>query len=298
MNVKFSLTGLILIAIGIMLLLGNLNLYRFDWEFILKLWPIILILFGLKFIFGEKGAGWFSIITVGVLIVFLFVIDALGLNNSSFLNQPTTKTQVLSEEYNSTTEQTSLSLNLGAGNFNIADVTDKLITANSETTLGEYVISKTDSGNKSDLSLKLNTKRKFWLGSFRNTNNLNISLNANPVWTIDTNAGASSIDFDLSKYKISNANFNLGASSTYVKFGNLSPDIKSTFDAGASKIVIDVPKDSGCEAIFDTGATSKTMNGFDKIDDKTYRTSNFDSAKNKIYLKFKAGASSLEIDRY
>lgn len=298
MNVKFSLTGLILIAIGIMLLLGNLNLYRFDWEFILKLWPIILILFGLKFIFGEKGAGWFSIITVGVLVVCLFVIDAFGLNNSSFLNQPTARTQVLSEEYSSTTEHTSLSLNLGAGNFNIADTTDKLITANSETTLGEYVISKTDSGNKSDLSLKLNTKRKFWLGSFRHTNNLNISLNANPVWTIETNAGASSIDFDLSKFKINNANFNLGASSTYVKFGNSSTDIKSTFDAGASKIVIDVPKDSGCEAIFDTGATSKTMNGFDKIDDKTYRTSNFDSTNNKIQLKFKAGASSLEIDRY
>jgi hypothetical protein len=78
MNVRFSLTGLILMAIGIILLLGNLNLYHFDWEFVLKLWPIILILFGLKFIFGDKSAGFVSIIILILLLVYLSITDIFG----------------------------------------------------------------------------------------------------------------------------------------------------------------------------------------------------------------------------
>lgn len=85
MNIRFSLIGLVLVAVGVLLLLGNLNLYHFDWEFVIKLWPLVFILYGLKFIFGDRGAGLISVILVALLLIFLFVIDAFGLNYFTFI---------------------------------------------------------------------------------------------------------------------------------------------------------------------------------------------------------------------
>jgi len=48
--------GMILIAIGIIILLGNIGITRWNvWEFIARLWPLILIIWGAwKLYFGIK----------------------------------------------------------------------------------------------------------------------------------------------------------------------------------------------------------------------------------------------------
>jgi hypothetical protein len=298
MNVRFSLAGLILVALGVLLLLGNLNLYHFDWNFVLRLWPILLILFGLKYIFGEKGAGWASIIAIILILGFLFIVDAFGLNSVSLITKPELKSQTITENYSASYETAKLSLNLGAGNFNIENSTNNLIDINSETTLGEYNLNKNTSDKNINLNLSLNSKRHFWLSSINNENSAIINLNTTPIWTIDSKIGASNVNFDFSEYKISASSFEIGAANAYIKYGDKTNVSSATFDTGASKVSIDIPKSSGCEAKFDVGISAKYLTGFEQKSDSIYRTTNFDSATNKIYLNFKAGVSSLNIDQY
>ena len=48
--------GIILIIIGVIILLGNIHITRWDaWEFIARLWPLILIVWGAwKLYYGIK----------------------------------------------------------------------------------------------------------------------------------------------------------------------------------------------------------------------------------------------------
>ncbi|NQT80147.1 MAG: hypothetical protein HQ555_07145 [Candidatus Aminicenantes bacterium] len=48
--------GVILIVLGIIILLGNIHIAKWDvWEFIARLWPLILILWGAwKLFYGIK----------------------------------------------------------------------------------------------------------------------------------------------------------------------------------------------------------------------------------------------------
>ncbi len=71
--------GILLISLGLALVLNNFDLLEFDFSFVFKLWPIILIIWGLTFlkihdVFKKILAG-FSAILITLLFVALIKHD-------------------------------------------------------------------------------------------------------------------------------------------------------------------------------------------------------------------------------
>jgi hypothetical protein len=104
---------------------------------------------------------------------------------------------------------------------------------------------------------------------------------------------------DLSEVNLTNLTISSGASTYDIRLGEKADRLASEINIGASTVNIHLPKSLGLKITYQTGASSNnfTNQGLTKSDD-IYQTDNFDSAAKKIEITFKAGASSIELDRY
>ncbi|MCW8806464.1 MAG: hypothetical protein OQK56_08400, partial [Ignavibacteriaceae bacterium] len=127
---------------------------------------------------------------------------------------------------------------------------------------------------------------------------VDIALNSKPVWDMNFDVGAASMEFDLSEFKTRNVDVDMGAASINIRLGNLYSETKLSVDAGASDINIFVPKESGCKIVTDGALSSKHFTDFEKINSDKFKTENFDEAVNKIFIDIDCGVSSISVDRY
>ena len=84
-NRSHGLVGpLMLILVGIALLLNQLDIWKLDWSYVWRLWPLILILMGLDIILRRVRMGWLVLLLVAtgiVVLVILFLPSALPLRS-------------------------------------------------------------------------------------------------------------------------------------------------------------------------------------------------------------------------
>ena len=129
-------------------------------------------------------------------------------------------------------------------------------------------------------------------------NTVDIALNSKPIWDMNFDVGAASMDFDLTEFKTKNVSVDMGAAAINIKLGDLFPETKLSVDAGASDINIFVPIGSGCKIVTDGALSSKHFNEFKKIDSDNFETENFKEALNKVYIDIECGVSSISVERY
>ena len=301
--------GLLLVLIGVLFILKNTGVLFFSWHSMWQLWPVILILWGISLI---PVKDWIklvlSLVTVVVTVVAVQTYGPKDNHNWNFEwndkndrdnndDQDNVKTynNVMSENYDSLTKFAELKLNIGVGDFKIRDTTAKLIEVKHDNEKANYSMTAKveDSLTKIDLSLE---KGEFNNGNIRN--NVQLKLNPNPIWDLDLNVGAASVDFDLSGFKTRNVKIQGGASELDLKLGAKLPLTDVKLEAGAASITIRVPESAGCEIISNTFMSSKNFKGFDKIGKQLYQTSNFASSANKIKINLQAGVASVDVIRY
>ena len=204
--------------------------------------------------------------------------------------------QVFREMYDSSMAHASLRLVSGAGTFTIRDTCTDLLKAEAETNFGKYEIESQTSGDRKDITLRLGDHHvSFHPGG---KNNVTMSLNPAPLWTMNIELGAAKVDADLSPFAVEELTIKTGASDVHLKLGEKAEESRVTIHAGASSIRVRVPESAGCEITSESGLTGKSFEGFSEGGDGKYRTSNFESASKKIFLHFKAGVSSLVVVRY
>ncbi len=297
---RFSLAGFVLIILGILLFLSNFGLFTFNWDAILRLWPLLLIFFGIKILIGHQSSG-VAIIAFSLIVIAAIILSGgITVSNSSLQtgqwSMSTASKQDLSEDYESSLDQVSLNMDGGAGSFVINNTSEKLIEVNTESNSGHYSLKRRDHNDDTTIDLKFDQDRSFLSGGHKN--NVTIALNSNPLWTMDFNVGASSVDFDLSPYAVEKLSLDSGATSLKIKLGEKADTSEVDLNVGASSVNLLVPKDVGCEIKATTALSSKDFKGFNKIDDKTYRSDGYDSFNKKISIDIDAGVSSLDVTRY
>ena len=124
-----------------------------------------------------------------------------------------------------------------------------------------------------------------------------MSLNPDALWDLNIDIGAASADLDLSKYKISKVDIEMGAASLKLKLGENVDESRVKISGGASSLHIIIPQNAGCEIETDVALSSKHFRGFNRLSGDHYITDNFSNASKKIYLDIKTGVSSITIDR-
>jgi hypothetical protein len=299
--------GIVLIMIGILFILKNAGIAFISWHMIWSLWPVLIILWGISII---PVKDWIKLVASLVIIVagFLMVQRNPGTDNFSWRfdrhgdwddewnsNDTTNNNQALYEDFNDTIRMAKLNFDVAAGKFLIRDTTFKLIELSRKGSSGKYTMTSRDEDSVRVLNLELE-QMGHHVQHFEN--DVQLKLNPKPVWDLDLNIGAASIDFDLTKFKTHKLKVDGGASSVLLKLGDLTARTDVEIDAGASSITIKVPAASGCEVITNTFLSSRDLKGFSKVEDHRYQTPGFNKSQKKIYISLEAGITSIDVIRY
>ncbi|MCX6232069.1 MAG: DUF5668 domain-containing protein [Bacteroidetes bacterium] len=303
MKYKGIFWGIVLITIGIMIILRNMNIIHFNWFAFIQLWPLIFIIWGISIIPVKDYIKF-------ILSLLAFIVGILLMNfyqsNNDFCwrwrfhdTKCNNIQQKFEETYDSTTLYATLKLDAAAGSFSIIDPTTKLVSFESNGNNNDYKLQVT----KNDSSKVVEIKAKdhvFTINGIDNENggSAKLLLNPNPIWDIEIDAGASDVNFDFSKFKVRNLDFDGGASDITLKIGDRLSVVNISIDAGVSSIKVMIPQNSACELKGDYVLSDKNIEGFQKSSDEKYRTANFNTSPNKIYITLDAAISSIDIVRY
>ena len=302
--------GIFFIALGGLILLNNFTNIYFDWEMLAKLWPMVLILWGLSlFIKDNKFVKGFIIALLSILVAltvfssFNFIFDVVHYNNGRAFSgividdDSDVDTTSYFLPFNLNVKESTLKFKSGAGYFEINGTSEGLFSARTAGLKNNYLIDSDIYGDNTNIEFSIKDKHfSFEHGRF--VNDVEMKLNTTPLWDLDFSLGAAGINLDLSPFKVEKVDIGMGASKLKIKLGDKNDNIKVKLEAGVSKIEIMIPESSGCEINSETVLSNKHFNGFSKISSGHFRTANFDTASNKIYLSFNTGVSSIRVNRY
>jgi hypothetical protein len=302
--------GIILIFAGVLFILQNLGVIYFNWIELWRLWPVILVLWGVSIL---PVRDWLKVILVllvlGASISFMLNSTIywdngkhrIHLFDEEFFNDDVKDeadytTQNFSIPYDDSSKYVTLKLEAAAGKFVLTDSTSKLIDFSRSGNNSEYKYMIRSQDSTSTISIDMESASVTF--GRRNKNMVDLSLNRYPVWDIDLDAGAASIDFDLEDYKVRLLNIDGGAASIRVRLGDKQEITHMNIDAGASSIVIELPDDAGCKLDLESVLSGRNFDDFEKLDHGKYQTPNFNEAATKIYVDAEAAVSSFSIIRY
>jgi hypothetical protein len=298
--------GLLFVGLGSLVLINNFTTIFMDWATIWKLWPLTVILIGLSILvkhqYGKSVIAGLAAIVLALAIFASFKTATHFISNDFRIDlgddaKHEVGTSEFTEEYDSTLTFATLNFDAGAGTFNILDKTENLIYAKTMGYKNNYHLSRLDTDSSTILDFGMGDKAIFRFGDdYKNT--VDIALNSNPVWDMNFDVGAASMDFDLTGFRTKDVSVDMGAASIKIKLGNLYPETTVSVDAGASDINIFIPKESGCKIVTDGALSSKHFSEFKKIDSDNYKTENFDESTNKVYIEIDCGVSSISVERY
>lgn len=300
MSNKKIIWGILLIALGVLFTLKNFGIIFFSWRLFLSLWPLIIVIIGITLLPLKE---WLKLMISILLIAAVFTIVILtGKSDESFwhrhkkikMNEEQIS-QSMSLIYNSNIKRAKLNLDAIAGKFILDSISTELISFNKTGTFGEFSLTGNDHDSTSTVHLKMKDNH-FKIGD--GSNRAMIKLNPNPVWDIDLNAGAAEIYANLENYKIAEMDFEGGASKMTVRIGKLLPATTVKLESGVTSITIEIPSGSGCELQNKGALVKKDFEGFEKKSDGIYRTENFSTSAQKIFIISESAVSELNIIKY
>ncbi len=314
MKYRHLFWGILLIAIGMLFVLNNLGVIYFTWHSIWRLWPVILIIWGISILPIKDNIRF--IVLVCTIVLTFFIINRLPQDRPWFFqfhhhngdnsfgwsddededsSTHNYRDQNFTVPFDSLSTKGILNLEAAAGNFRIDGTTSDFLDFSKQGDIGNYELTTRDITGGKDISIHLQEGRVH--GSI-NKNKVGIKLNNTPSWNLNLDIGAADLKLDLSDYKIDTVEINAGASSMDLKIGEKNPVTVLTFNAGASSIDVKVPTNSGCQIKSESFLVSKDFKGFENKGNHIYQTPNFTVAKNKIFITVKTAVSSIDVKRY
>ena len=299
--------GVVLIFLGVLFILHNLGLIYFDWMYLWRLWPVILVLWGISILPAHNMLK--LLLTLLVLAgAIYFMVDQTDLTGKKehgwriedwSWDEDDNENYPVDQSFNIPFEDTVgtalLDLDVAAGAFIIEDTTHNMLDFTKRGTKDKYsyVVKRED-----DRAVIIIDRDDVRITSGKNKHYVDLNLNTSPVWDFDLDVGAASLTFDLSALKVNNLTLDGGAAAIDIRLGDKYEKTVVNIDAGASSIEIEIPESSGCDLRISTVLSGKSIKGFKKLDHGHYQTENFTEAENKVYIKVDAAISSTAFIRY
>ncbi len=246
-----SLAGaLLLIALGMLFLLGNLLPNWDAWPFFSRYWPVILIVWGLGKLWdalhtpapgtAPPRAGTGAMLAI-VLLVALVAIAAIRGPRFSHIRHETRSVGAQGAE------SVAVSIEMPAGQLRISGGATQLLDAEFDYTEseGQPEISYQPSGKDGRLRLTQNSRRHFG----REHNDWDLRLNGNVVRDLHIEMGAGQNNLRLGGMRLERLTVEMGAGELNA---DLTGDWKQSADVriegGAGEAIIRLPKDVGVRA--------------------------------------------------
>ena len=290
--------GVLLLVLGGMFLLDNLDIVCISLGEVWKFWPLILVFWGISALVKDTRARWIvaavSAVVVAVLAYSFFSFRWVGCHGDDV--DAVVEAQHLSEPYDSSITSASLTIGAGAAKLILGGTSDQLVDAQTRSSIGDCVLTSSGSEGRRDVDLEIPGKGHR-LSFGRVTNEATIRLHPAPTWDISLGAGAASAELDLRPFDLKNVNIEAGATSVKLSLGMPKKETEVRIEAGASSITIEVPEQAACAISIDAPLSSKHFEGFEKIESGRYETEGFSEGAGKINISIEAGVSKVRVVR-
>lgn len=299
--------GVFLIAVGIiffMIQLGVLNesVFMVFFDHIELTIPLILIVVGINMIFSK-----YPFVKTLTWLAFFVVMIAYGnytqeapkkssddSSNKTFVVERSAET----EKGELKLKASALSLTLGATKTNLIDGETKNVGVEQE-------INYRNDNNLTVVDIKTNSKNLasnffkelFSKGEISVDRKLDLNISKDVVWDLNMDLDAIESNIDLSDLKIKNLDIDGDAGSFKLTLGEKYKDTSVNINADAAEVNIFIPKDLGVRVKVKGSANSTDFYDIN-VDKKGeyYYSENYEEADNKIDLKVKINAGTLEIN--
>jgi hypothetical protein len=327
MNYRKIFWGTILVILGLLLILKNIDAIHFTWVSIFRMWPLFLIFWGISILPIKeyvKLALLYGALIFGV--AFFYKSDATffpkhwnvnidkkrdrderierNKDNNEWEKEfqedwdeksSDFEVQELSEPFEEEITDAKLNIVAAIGHYKLGGKTNKLFEFKKEGDLRYQVTSSVEDGFA---NVNVNMKKAHLKDEEVDQNEVMLKLNPSPVWDFNVEAGASKVEFDLSDYKVRKLDIDGGATDIEIILGDDFKKTNVSIDAGAAAIHIKIPVGSGCQIKGDSFLASKDFKGFKKIRRGTYQTPDFNDSENKIFINMDAAISGIKVSRY
>lgn len=325
---------MLLIGIGVIWFLGNMNILSFENILVLaRLWPLVLIIIGVDMLFGRRSPALGALIGIGTivaLVVLMLAGPALGLGYDVEI------TDLANSEPLGDAQSAQIILESGTGEVRVAPLSDSanLIDFNIHS-IGEVDYQVSSSGTQKTIQLKqaetsgFDGFAGFLAAVFQKGDDLllwNVQLSPQTPLDLNISSGTGALNLDLSELQITRLNASVGTGSmeltlptgessypVVLSTGTGSGTITIPQDAaldiqvssGTGSFTINLPENSGVRLVASTGTGSINVPAFLKRlgsekdqftgDSGTWETDNYANADRKISIHYEGGTGSLNV---
>jgi hypothetical protein len=285
----------LLILIGVTALLANANIISVDQlARLADLWPLILVVIGLELIVGRALQGRAA--DVAALLIALLAAGGALAYIAAGPHLPTGTQTLDASDPLGGLSQATVQIDVGAASMTVrsSDLGSDLYRAhitysgqkpsvNLDTSSGELHISQGNSG------FTFLQTRRF---------DLDLQINSQVAWKINTNTGASTDTFKLGGVNVTSMTLNTGASREDITLGPPTGTVQITVDGGAPTVHLHRP--SGTQASVDVSGGFASLDadghGYHGIGSESWQSDGYDSATDRYQVMVNGGASTVTMD--
>ncbi len=317
-NMKDYVGAIFLIFIGSIFLLNTSGLLEWNiWFYILRFWPVFLILSGLRFILGNSLASIISISIVASLtflligscaytgstesdIPFLKGLTPICNNISTDISEEIEKSyEVRISDYKDL-EGINYDLNLGVLEFSITDTSDEYMTLDAKfnSRYGEPKITEDLEDGVLDIMVEEGSNHVNFTNFKAPEYDINLGGDILSSLRIDNGVGSGTID--LSETIHQDIDISSGTGKINMTLGTKSIPETLTLDIGTGNITLNIPSDVGFELSYDLGVGSISIDNDNLAsiggNEESLKSSNFDDATKTFVIVANVGVGSLKIN--
>ncbi len=273
---------LVLIALGIMFLLGNAGyLTRISWLDVVQLWPVLLVVLGVDLLLRPRSilaAAIVEIAIIGAALVYLAAAPILPGSNAINTGTFTSQQSVLRVGASSL----ALTLGYGAGDLALSGGATDLVLVKS---------------TREDIDLQWNVRSTgsaivdvksagpdFQVGG--TVRSWDVAVPSDVPVGLTLNLGAGDFNIDLSNVMLTGATINNGASNLQIALPKPSGNVPVTVSTGASSVDLSIP--AGVEYRVRLTGALNTVSG-------PQESSGYNSATDRLTITISSGVSSITI---
>ena len=300
------LFALVLVALGVVLLLQNLDVIGWGlWAEIWRFWPLLLVAIGANLILGQR-LPWLRTVIVAVLLAASIFGAALLAESDATVRVDRIEEPLLS------TGSLDLGMGFGMGSLTIDSLprgSSNLVEGSFETGCGTAATSFQRYDGAAVLDIDLGSEPFVpcsWGRDWR------VSLSSVPEVAMDLDAGAASIDLDLTNLRVTRLYVAAGAADLDIMMPERAGKVEVVIASGAADIDVWIPDGVEAYIVNDSGLSSfsisrrfpslksagwneeyGTIGGHGPGD--IYSSRGYRDAENRVRVEIKGGASSISV---
>jgi hypothetical protein len=285
----------LLIGLGLLFFLNTMGVMDWSsWDNIWRLWPLVLVAFGLEILVGRRSV-WGSLLIAGLLVaavVFVLVLWAW---------QPQSGRELTSETISQPTQgatRASVTISFGAGRLWLGElassedlVAGTVMRGNNETVTQDFYVSD------GTAFYTLRSRGRWALPFFgsdegRRAWDLDLNPKVPTDLSIDTGVGEATLDFE--KLTLTGLHLNMGVGDSTLTMP-AHGDLSATLNGGVGNVTLNIPEGMAASIRVNSGLGQVDVAGDYARNGDVYESPGYEGATDRLDLKIDGGVGNVRI---